>query len=263
VTEPDAFYLPAGEDEFDSTRATSSPWDESLQHGGPPAALLARAIERTRSDDDMPIARITVDMLGGIPQGRIRTEARVTRPGRRVELVEARLWANGSLAVTASAWRIRRSEQSTAHVAHEPLEPPAVPPAGERRFFPGVSPDWGYGNAIDWRFVEGGYDAPGPASVWTRVRIPLVAGEHTSPLARMLVVADSTNGLSAELPIADWFFIPPTLSVTVQRAPEQEWMWLEAHSTIGPHGVGLAQGTMADRHGLLGVVTQPLMVAPR
>jgi hypothetical protein len=257
-----AFYLPIGDNLFESTAATASPWDDSLQHGGPPAALLARTIERVRPDESMPIARITVDMLGGIAQGQIRTQARIVRPGKRIELVEASLWANERLAVTATAWRIRTTPGSTEPY-WRPHEPPPVPEERPVTFFPGVPPRWGYGRAIDWRFVKGGYDELGPAQVWTRLRIPLVAGERASPVQRLLVVADSTNGLSGELPMAQWYFIPPTMTATIERPPEGEWMLLDAHSTIGPNGTGLAQGTVHDERGLVAAITQPLMVAPR
>lgn len=40
-------------------------------------------------------------------------------------------------------------------------------------------------------------------------------------------------------------------------------MLIDAASTIGPHGTGMARSRMSDEHGLLAVVTQPLMVAPR
>ncbi len=263
----EAFYLPTDEggdggDTFVSTGATASPWDDSLQHGGPPAALLARAVERARPDASMPIARITVDMLGGIGQGRIRTEAEVVRPGKRIEMVVARLYVEDRLAVSATAWRIRTGAGSTAE-HDDPVDLPAVPDASPRGFFPGVSPDWGYGRAFDWRYVEGGLDVLGPARVWVRPRIPLVAGEETSPVSRLLSVADSTNGVSGRLPLAQWWFIPPTVTVTVQRPPASEWMLLDAATTIGPDGVGLAQGTMYDERGLCAVVAQPLMVAPR
>lgn len=262
-----AFYTRVDEHEFESTPATASPWDDSLQHGGPPAALLARTIEQTTGPgpggDGRGIARITVDMLGGIPQGRMRVEARVVRPGRRVELVEATLSVGDRAVVRATAWRIVPAEGATReHAAPAPVLPP-VPEEAPQEFFPGTSPDWGYGRAVDWRFVEGGYAAPGPATLWTRVRIPLVEGEETSPVSRLLVVADSANGLSGELPLADWLFIPPTLSVTVLREPTQEWVWVDARTTIGPDGRGLAQATMADREGLLAGVAQPLLVAPR
>lgn len=260
----EAFYLPHDDGSWSSTGATASPWDGALQHGGPPAALLARAVEQVRPDEGMQVARITVDMLGGIPQGRVRVEAEVVRPGRRVELVEARLSVDDRLAVRASAWRIRTGAGSTAAQVEEAPRPPRPDAAPEpAAYFEGVGADWGYGRAIDWRFVEGGYDVLGRAVVWTRLRVPLVAGEPTSPLSRLLVVADSTNGLSGRLPLREWLFIPPTLTVTVQRPPAGEWMLLDAASTIGPDGVGLARGTMSDDEGLCAVVAQPLLVAPR
>ncbi|OIJ25399.1 thioesterase family protein [Nocardioides luteus] len=259
----EAFYLPTDDGNvFESTPATASPWDHSLQHGGPPAALLARAVESVRTDPGLSIARFTADMLGGIPQGTMRVEAHVVRPGRRVELVEASLWAGDQLSVKASAWLIRATPGSTREHWDPAKKVPDIPPASAERFFEGVSPDWGYGRALDWRFVSGGYE-PGPATVWARLRIPLVAGEETSPVQRLLTLADSTNGLSGSLPMSSWYFIPPTVTVTVERPPTSEWMLLDARSTIGPDGIGLAQGDMSDEHGRFAVVTQPLMVAPR
>lgn len=263
MSDQEAFYLPLGENEFESTAATASPWDLALQHGGPPSALLARAVERCEASGSMPIAQMTVDFLGGIPQGRIRTSARVVKPGKRVELVEATMWANDKLAVRANAWRIRQEDDATRDVATAALVVPPIPEATPLRFFDGLSEDWGYGNAIDWRFVKGDFNEPGPASVWTRVKLPLVADEETSPVQRLLIVADSTNGLSSEMSLAEWLFIPPALSVTVQRAPQSEWLLLDAVSTIGPHGTGIAQGTVSDEHGLVSRITQPLLVAAR
>jgi hypothetical protein len=262
---PEAYYLPLGDDTFDSTPATASPWDLTQQHGGPPSALLARAVDRTTDDPDLTIARMTVDMLGPIAQGRIRTEAEVVRRGRRVELVNARLFANDALAVTATAWRIRETPGSTAHLAEAPAELPPVPEAGTATYFEGVPEEWQYGPSIEWRYVEGGFRgaATGVAKVWTRTRIPLVAGEETRPLHRLLTVADSANGVSLRLPITEWWSIPPTLSVTVLRAPADEWMYLDARTEIGPDGRGVAHATMSDRAGVCARIEQPLMVSRR
>jgi hypothetical protein len=257
-----AFYVPLGDGLFESTAATASPWDHALQHGGPPAALLARAIERSRPDESMPVARITLDMLAGIPQGRIRTETSIVRPGRRVEMVEARLWADDRLAVTATAWRIRTDPGSTTeHRTGDPV--PAVPADAATTVFPFVDEDWGYGRAVEWRFLDGGYTEIGPARVWTRLRMPLVAGEDTSPLQHLLVVADSANGLSGELSMRDWLFIPPTLTVTMVRPPTTQWLLMDARTTLGGDGTGLSEARMYDELGLVASVAQPLLVARR
>ncbi|MFC4068896.1 thioesterase family protein [Actinoplanes subglobosus] len=262
MTDPEAFYLPAGGDDFESTTATTSPWDERMQHGGPPSGLLARAIELTRPDADMPIARLTVDFLGPIPQGRVRTEARIARPGRRVELVEARLFAGDRLAVTASAWRINTQKNISEEYAHS-ATPPLLPGPQPQDFFTGLSPDWGYGRAIEWRFVQGSFNDPGPVSLWARVRLPLVAGEPPSPIQHLAVLADSTNGVSAVLPLNDWLFIPPTLTVTLARPPQGPWLHLAAHTTIAPSGTGIAQADLSDPSGFVAQIAQPLLVTPR
>jgi hypothetical protein len=256
---PDAFYLPRGDDEFDSTVATTSPWDETMQHAGPPAALLARAVERVREDEAMKIGRLTVDMLGPIPQGRMRTEATIVRPGKRIELVEAKLWANDRLAVTATAWRMRSTPDSSAEVATD-FSVSSIPGPQEQLYFPGISPDWGYGRAIEWRFVTSGLQELGPADAWVRPRIPLVSGEETSPVQRFAIVADSANGISATLPFGEWTFIPTSLSLTFARDPRSEWLNMNARTHVGPDGRGVTDGDLADEFGYVGAVSQPLVI---
>jgi hypothetical protein len=262
---PEAYYLPLAPDTFESTRATTSPWDLDAQHGGPPAALLARAVDGTTDDPAFTIARLTVDMLGPIPQGVVRTEAEVVRPGRRVEMVAARLFVGDRPACTATAWRVREEPESTRHLVEPPVELPPVPDDEVTTFFEGVPPEWGYGPSVEWRFVEGGFEGPatGRARLWTRPKIPLVAGEETAPLHRLMVVADSTNGVSARLPIQEWWSIPNTLSVTVERVPTAEWMFMDAGTDLSPHGRGVAHSVMSDRDGVLAHVAQPLFVSRR
>ena len=52
----DAFYLPLGSgggvERWQSTVLTTGPWDAASQHGGPPSALLVRAVERVAPRDD-------------------------------------------------------------------------------------------------------------------------------------------------------------------------------------------------------------------
>jgi hypothetical protein len=42
---PPAYYLPLGDGRFAPTAATTSPWDQAAQHGGPPTALLAVCLD--------------------------------------------------------------------------------------------------------------------------------------------------------------------------------------------------------------------------
>jgi Thioesterase-like superfamily len=137
-------------------------------------------------------------------------------------------------------------------------------PDPQPQLFFGDDDQWGYGRATEWRTVSGGYaSTSGRADVWTRVRIPLIAGRPLDGLARFAVVADSANGLSAPLSFREWLFIPPGVTMHLHRYPAGEWVRLTANSDPGRDGIGLTDGTLSDATGRCGTVTQPLLVAPR
>lgn len=89
---------------------------------------------------------------------------------------------------------------------------------------------------MEYRFLEGAFREPGPAKVWMRMRCPLVAGEEPSPLSRVLVAADSGNGVSATLDWRRYLFINVDLSVHLERMPEGEWVCLDAVTLPEPTG---------------------------
>ena len=104
---------------------------------------------------------------------------------------------------------------------------------------------------------------PGPATVWTRLRVPVVEGEEPTGLQRVLAVADSANGVSAVLPLGDWLFINPELTVHLRRAPRGEWICLDADTAISHGGAGLARSVLSDDDGVVAQGAQSLLVAPR
>jgi hypothetical protein len=253
-----AFYVPLGGGRYRATAATAGPWDPAHQHAGPPAALLGRALERCAPRPEMRLARLTYDILGPIPVAEVEVESRVIRPGRSVELLEAELRAGGRPAMTVRAWRtLAAAAPDTGSDGGPPLP---LPPA------PQDLPSWsrfGYGEAVELRFVAGGWDVPGPATVWTRLRVPVVEGEAPTGLQRVLAVADSGNGVSAVLDLREWLFINPELTVHVQRRPEGEWICLDAVTEIRAGGAGLARSVLSDATGVVARGAQALLIAPR
>ena len=105
----DSFFVPLGDDRWLATARTRGPWDPAAQHGGPPSALLGRAMQRCEPRTDMIVARVTCEILGPIPVGELTVRARVVRQGRSVELLEAALSAGGRDVARASAWRVLRA----------------------------------------------------------------------------------------------------------------------------------------------------------
>jgi hypothetical protein len=258
---PEAFYLPAGDGVFHPTRATESPWDTDTQHGGPVSALLARAMRRLDPEPGFVLVRITVEFLGVIPRSELRIAAGMVRPGRRVRLLEAEAQAQGRTVALARAWEIVARPGELLEAA-TPISKGSIPPPQPQRFFGGPV-RWGYGEAIEWRWVSGAYDRPGPADVWARPRIPLVAGEASSGLDAVLIVADSANGVAALLRPEEYLFVPPSVTVTLHRHPEDAWVNLRARTRLTGAGIGSTLAVLADRRGELGSVTQPLLVTPR
>ncbi len=91
----DSFFIPLGDGQWLATVHTTGPWDARSQHGGPPSALLGRAMQECERRPDMMIARFTCEILRPIPVGEISVAARLVRPGRIVELLEASVSAGG------------------------------------------------------------------------------------------------------------------------------------------------------------------------
>jgi hypothetical protein len=95
------------------------------------------------------------------------------------------------------------------------------------------------------------------------MRYPLVADEEPSPLERVLIVADSGNGISWELDIKRWHFINPELTVHLYREAAGEWICLDAQTSIADGGAGLASSVLSDTGGPVGIGAQTLLVTPR
>jgi hypothetical protein len=276
---PDAFFAPLGPDRFQATELTRGPWDPGLQHAGPPAALLGRAIEGHGDRAGLRVARVAFEIARPLPIAELTVATRTLRGGRSVELLEATLRSGDLELMRATALRIRTADLDLPAGSGLPAEPglPAQPglpaelvpgprlpgPSAGRvePFFP-TGQEVGYHTAMEFRFVAGSFLELGPATVWMRMRHPLVPGEPPSPLCRVLIAADSGNGVSAALDFRTWRFINPDLTVYLLRYPAGEWVALEA-STTAADGIGLADTTLHDEHGPIGRSAQALFVDRR
>jgi hypothetical protein len=101
-----AFYEPDGAG-FSATELTRGPWDPGAQHAGPPAALLGRALEQLPEAAEFQISRLTYEILRSIPIAPVTVVARIVRPGRRVQMVEAELAVDGETLMVVRGWRLR------------------------------------------------------------------------------------------------------------------------------------------------------------
>jgi hypothetical protein len=249
-----AYFEPLGSRDgwevFHATEHTVSAWGPDLQHGAPPSAILTRAMDRHERTDDTRIARVTVDLLGPVPLGEVRTRARVSRPGRRVQLLEAELEAAGRVVARGSAWRMLIGDTADVEQTSEPARELPTESADTSFFDRWTS---GYIDSLDLRGERNG-------TVWARARLPLVAGEEMTPVERVMSVADIANGVGAVLEPEQWRFLNTDLVTHLHRRPVGEWIGVAADASIGPDGVGATAGTLYDATGAIGHTLQALLV---
>lgn len=262
--EVEAFYERLDELRFRPTPHTRGPWSPDAQHGGPPAALLGHVLEgRPGAREDMRVARLTFELLRPVPVLPLAVSLRVLRAGRSTELVEAALTPEGGGAevMRMTALRIRTAPRSVPAVA-----PPSGLPGPETAepVTKGIVPwEQGYHTGMELRFTAGDFTDPGPAACWFRLRLPLVAGEETTPLSRVLAAADSGNGISNELDYASYRYVNPDLTVHLHRYPVGDWVALDSRTSTDADGIGLADTLLHDEKGPIGRSVQSLFLAPR
>ncbi len=208
----------------------------------------------------MRLARVAVDILRPVPVGILTARTRTIRAGKRVALLETVLESAGQEVLQARGWRIATAEDAPAITRGGEVPPISARAAFPR--FPGGHPD-GYLAAIDWRLVAGGFDQPGPCQAWGRPRIPLLEGEELSPMCRTLLIGDSGSGVGSALDATRYMFINVDLTVILHRDPVGEWILLDALTTMGGTGTGLAETLLSDQSGVCGTGMQTLLVAPR
>jgi len=258
----EAIYVPERPDRFAATELSRGPWDPNAQHGGAPAALIARAIEQVESTVPMDVVRITYEFLRPVPLTVLDLRTRVLRDGRRVQLVEAQLHADELEVARATALRIR-SDAVSAPAADPELPAYGGPAAGTLLEPPAErAPSFAW-HAMEIRFVAGSFWEVGAAFAWFRLRYPLVAGEQPSPLQRLAAAGDFGNGIATAVSWATHVFINPDLTLYIERLPRGEWVGLDAATRLGAAGIGVSDSGLYDEHSRIGRAQQGLYVAER
>lgn len=261
---PPAFYLREGDapGTFRATDATVGPWSPQFQHGGPPAALMARAIEVELAEAglDMRVARFTAAFHRPLPIDVFTVDVEPVREGRKVRTVRASMAArDGRVVASAEALLVRRAEVG---VGATPGERPRAPEDCAPYVFSFFKTRTGYHVAMQGRLLHGKFGV-GRMGLWLRMPIPLVPGEAPSALQRVVCAADSGNGVSVALDLARYTFVNPELTVVLARELEGSWVGLDATTTFGPDGVGLADTRLLDARGPIGRGLQSLVVERR
>jgi hypothetical protein len=244
---------------------TQGPWHRDAQHGGPASALLVWTAERVPTLVPMRVARMTFDLLRPVPVGRLHVEAHVRREGKRIQLVDTRILHDGTEVAVARVLRLRVGD-------HPELDGP--PPAQLAVPTPPPSPDhgvapWGegagVGDAVRARYIPGFMKALDlvrvtPTTMWFRLRVPVVAGEPTSPAVRLAAIADFASGSSSHLDPTTWSAVNADVSAQLQREPRGEWIAVDARAWYSGDATGHSRADLFDQDGFVATVTASTLV---
>lgn len=251
---------------FAPTELARGPWSPTALHGGPPTAVLARALERTFPS--IRLARITVDLLRPVPMAGFGIVAEVVRPGRLIAATRAVLRADdGTVCAIAAGTHVATSEATIAAAARDNtgIDWPSLADATPghfpiRRLTTGPI---GFNHGVRMRYPIGETDQPGATAAWMTT-VPIIAGEAPTPFQRACPVSDCVNAFSRheEFGPGSTSFINPDLTVALHRDPVGDWIGLRASSQWQPHGVGLAVAHLFDDSGPVGVAMQMLLLRP-
>jgi hypothetical protein len=279
----DSIFLADGE-LFVPTEHARGPWDPRTLHGGAPAALIAAVFERMEPGAGLPFARLSFEFLRPVPMAPLKLSTRISRPGRRVQALEGELSADGVTVCRAAALRIlavpeELPELAVAQVKAAGPDAIAAPQDGQHVHFAldDAERKSFAASAMEMRFLSGqpltgelpeqdtsaNHIPSGAATVWMRLRHPLLPDEPLTPIARVVATSDFGNGVAAVLPFEEYLFINADLTISLNRRPEGEWVALQARTLLHPDGIGWAESVLHDERGPLGRATQTLVVQRR
>lgn len=256
----ESLFTVAGPNTFVPTALTAGPWRSDAQHGGPPAALLARTIETIEQPSER-VARLSVELLKPVPLTALTVQVERTQVSRRVGHASASLTADGVTVATATALLLATADLPEPgwrpeQVARNPEDVSTV-----------TAPLWASGDttafhrdAVEHRFVEGEFSIPGSAIEWIKLRQPLIAGEDPSPLCRVAAASDIASGISAVYGADSGVgLINADLTISLHRSLVGEWVGVNAVTEVGSDGIGLCTNRLFDVNGTIGTATQSLI----
>ena len=254
----DAVFRRDGE-RFVPTKLAGSPWADELQHGGPPAGLLARAIENLAASEEMRIVRLTVDLFRPVPMKPITVAARSVREGKRIHVVDAAIVADGVEVSRASGLLLRATDLPSAQ-ARGTIHPPSDPEGGDAGWMvrqQDAPRRDGFHTASEIRRLPRA--ETGPSIAW--IRVPeLIEEEEMSPVVRLASTCDFVNavGSMGALP-GGGGFINTDSTIYLHRPPIGEWICLQVERGTEPDGIGVSSAVIFDRDGSVGRAAQAVL----
>ena len=247
---------------YQPTQHTQGTWNLDDQHMASATGLLTRELSQFLPQENMRLARISLDILGRIPLAETTITTRFIRAGKTIALIEAVLSCQGRVCIIARAWRLLTQDTSAIAGIEDSVaqyQPEQLPEWQEMHKWPG-----GYIKTLT--LVSEPNRRPGRGMVWVTNDIDMVAGETTDDLTHLMGMVDTANGVVPRtglgLDDAQWMFPNTDLQIHMHRLPQGRWLGLDAVQQYGNDGIGLTSAILHDIYGPFGRSEQILTVRP-
>lgn len=257
-------HRPDGTEWIRPTELSRGPWDADACHGGPPTAMLVRALERALPS--LRLARISVDLGRPVPMAGFSIVTEVSRAGRatgntRAELVDG----DGVVRATATGMHVAVAEPSVldATLDNSGVELTRADAADPGEFpYPRVAGGHGltgFRDAVQVRYPPGHDEGTGATTVFMST-VPILPDEHASPFMRIAPLSDCGNAFSRHLEADVVQFVNTDLVIALHRDPVGDWLGSRVVSQWQPTGVGLADALLFDDEGPVGRALQTMLL---
>jgi hypothetical protein len=250
-------------DAFVGTSLTSGPWNPKHANGSSALALLCRCLDTVPTLTPMSLTRLTVDLMRPVPVGvPLTVGTRVAREGKKLQIVDLALSADGVECVLATALRLREADLPAL------AGPDAMMPKGStdtrptERITPRdrcinlrqLRPDPS-GALLAGDILRASRD-DGASATWLHVCMDVVAGEPISPTARLGYCADFTSLVGVGMVTEGVTMINPDITTHVLRLPVGEWVAITGDTRFDLHtGRGLSMAELSDDIGVFAVAS--------
>lgn len=228
-------------------------WNPNEQHMAPATGVICAELEAFNPQEYLSFGRINLDIWGLISLAPFTVSVTSIRPGRTIELLEARLEAEGKTCIVAHAWRMLVSD--TSSVAG--FEENSMPKLADCQDWDGMQ-KWGGGFIKSMQFKAASTNRPGRGQVWMNTDIQLVEGQKNSSFVHMMGMSDTSNGIVTRVEPGEWMFPNVDLNINLFRMPQGKWLGHDTKQQYGANGIGLTTSVLHDELGVFGRSEQTL-----
>jgi Thioesterase-like superfamily len=219
--------------------------------------ITYRLAEEVPTLAPMEMARLSVEIFRPVPTSLLTTRSEIIREGKKLQLVTVHIGAEGVEVARGAVLKLRTAQQDVPPevlASQHGLPDADSLPIDQPRF------TGGFAQQFEMRVARGAYRKAGPATIWFKLTGSLFSDRTATPTQITPAIADFSNGASTALSFADWTFLNADLSINFFRAPQGEWIAIDAET---PQGRALAMSRLADERGWFGQATQSLLLQRR